>query len=244
MLNAVYSELLKLKRTFIIPMVTLFAIPILPMMNQINSGKIIEWNNYFSIIEALDMMSLNMIIFSIVTGYIYTREYTDRTASTAYSYPVGKTGVFLSKFIFSILIILYVYVLQFLCPIAVGLIVPHKALTMHILVNHLMVYIYSMLFIIALQPITIFISQISKNIVIIFIYSIFWISINVLSLNVKPEVAEIIPHSLPLLPVTLLTRNAASNMFTIPSASIICGLLTFVFGISACILYFRKSNMC
>ena len=162
MLNAIYVEFLKLKRTLVIPMVTLFAIPITPILNQINSGKVFEWNNYFSVIEAIDMMSFNAIIFSVVTGYLFTREYTDRTASTAYSYPVGKTGVLLSKFIFSTLIIIYVYVLQFLCPIIAGYLVPHKALTTHVLLNHLMVYIYSMLFFIALQPITIFISQFSK----------------------------------------------------------------------------------
>lgn len=244
MLNAIYAEFLKLKRTLIIPMVTLFAIPITPILNQINSGKVVEWNNYFSVIEAIDIMSLNVLIFSIAIGYLFTREYTDHTASTAYSYPIGRTGVFLSKFIFSTLIIIYVYVLQFLCPIIIGYLVPHKTITTGVLLNHLMVYIYSMLFSIALQPITIFISQFSKNIITVFIYSIFWILINVLSLNVKPEIAEIIPHSLPLLPTVLMTRNTFSKIFTMPLSSIICGILTFALGMTVCMLYFKKSNIC
>ena len=115
MLNIIYCELLKLKRSYIIHVSLIGGIFISVLMNMVSlvtGEKFQSFKNYSSNIEILNILLLYTILFSIIAGYIFSREFTDKTASAIYACSVSRIKVFIGKLITIYILIFLVYIVR------------------------------------------------------------------------------------------------------------------------------------
>jgi len=241
MLNAIYCEFLKLKRTFFYPAIIFISFPFMVIVEQSKNDKLF-WNSYIPKIEMTNFMSIYVFLFAIIIGYVFTREFTDNVAAMHYSYPLGKINIFLSKFIFVTIIVILIYVFQLVFAIIGGLMMPHEPLTMEILIPHIKINLLSLFYQVTLIPLTIFVSLLGRNIIVPFIYSVLLLFVNVYSLNVSKEIAQIIPFSLPLTPMfSAMGENI--NTISVSPNSVLVSIITFVIGFSLCLIYHVKADI-
>ena len=120
MINIMYSEFLKLKKSYLSALVLLGGvfIPVMMLVSEIidNSYEAINKDlclNLIANINIFQLQFLNIIMFSIVAGYVFSREYTNRTVNSLYSYPISKFKIVLGKFITILMLIMIVYIINF-----------------------------------------------------------------------------------------------------------------------------------
>ena len=57
---------------------------------------------------------LYILIFSLIAGYVFSREFTDKTANILYAYPISRIKIFIGKLLTIYIVILFVYIIQIL----------------------------------------------------------------------------------------------------------------------------------
>lgn len=247
MVNAVYCEFLKVKKTLLYIMLGLIVFQLSFLIKNIGAVDPINWHSHLIHVELVNFFSTYIVMFVMIAAYIFSREFKDNTATILYSYPLSVIKIFISKLIFITFIIISVYVIEFTLTLLGGLMIPHEELTGEIILIHSKIHVYSIFFQIALSPLTIFISLLSRNIIIPSIYGISLMFMNVLAMNIKKCYFQCVPSLLPALPVLMHFRTLESlsaDMINIPQRSILAGIVTFLVGITACVLYYKKADIC
>ncbi|MTK13160.1 MAG: transporter, partial [Clostridiaceae bacterium] len=174
MLNIIYSEFLKLKKSYIISVSLIGGVimSILMASGNLLAGISMSFEKFACNIEQMNAEILNIVLFSLIAGYVFSREFTDKTSSIVHTYPISRMKIFISKLITIYILIFLVYFIQCISTylsyyIADG-IVPSSILIM----NNIKANIVSMLFQFLLIPIPILIANISENIMIPAVYGI------------------------------------------------------------------------
>lgn len=174
MLNIIYSEFLKLKRSYIISISLICGVlvSILMIFGNLLAGIGMSFEKFACNIQQINFSILNIILFSLISAYVFSREFTDKTASILYTYPISRMKIFISKLIAIYMLIFLVYFIQCISVclsyyITDGIIPSSALITTHIKGN-----IVSMLFQFLLIPIPILIANITKNIMIPTVYGI------------------------------------------------------------------------
>jgi bacitracin transport system permease protein len=121
------------------------------------------WVIYTSNSEDIMFMLVGIIVFILLSSYIFLREYSDNTLKVLYSYPVSKTSIFISKVLTIYILIALIYLLHFIIVFGSGLLVIHESLTKVFFYKHMLAYISSMIFQFSLVPLLIFLINIFKN---------------------------------------------------------------------------------
>ncbi|OFI05996.1 ABC-2 family transporter protein [Clostridium acetireducens DSM 10703] len=242
MYNAVYCEFLKLKRSPISLLLILgiVAEPLIMLFGQLYRQDIVEWEIYMGNIEAMMFLVMGLIFFTLIASYTYAREFTERVSCITYSYPISKTKVFVAKLLTLFTCIFIVYVLQFITMIITGCSIDHEPLDMNFVMLNIKIYFYSMLFQFAITPLAIFITSVSKNLVLPMIYSIIGTLIN-LVVGQNQDYSVYFPLCYPSVPLMSLKFNNMKliiNKYTIEIA-----IVFFIITILASIFYYEKCDI-
>jgi bacitracin transport system permease protein len=242
MFNVVYSELLKLKKSYIL-VITLISGLLMPGVQFIGARR----NDFDQVPEEvkekflmnhilnIEMMSFHFIyivIFSLIAAYIFTREFTDKTTNILYSYPIGRVQILIGKYIVVCILVLLVYVIQFIASYLGLYIVWRRLPSADFISNDIKVNIYSALLQFILILIPIFIGNITKNIIFPIVYGVLGAVVGLVLLMFMSKgsiYGQICPLTLPALPVYHYhMRDPIDYVLAIGSATITFVLFTFL----------------
>lgn len=240
MLNIIYSEILKLKKSYIISVSLIGGVimSILMASGNLLAGIAMSFEKFACNIEQMNAGILNIVLFSLIAGYVFSREFTDKTASILHTYPISRMKIFISKLITIYILIFLVYFIQCISTylsyyIADG-IVPSSIL----ILNNIKANIVSMLFQFLLIPIPILIANISENIMMPAVYGILaFIAIGFI--GVDSPYATYIPLMAPHISATYFYFPKDINFNHIIVSSTLC----FILFMPICIYEFNKEDI-
>ncbi|MFL0198667.1 ABC transporter permease [Clostridium sp. WILCCON 0269] len=182
MLNIIYSEFLKLKKSYVI-ILTLITSILIPVFQCIISLS----DDYSSIsdtlranliktyrinIELICFELLYIVFFALIASYIFSREFTDKTINTLYTYPISRTKIFIGKLYTIYILIVFVYFLEFVATYITLYISWGEFPSKNFITTDIKANVYSMLMQFLLIPIPILIGNITKNIIFPVVYGI------------------------------------------------------------------------
>ncbi|QAA30498.1 ABC transporter permease [Clostridium manihotivorum] len=256
MYDAVYCEFLKLKKSYfylVIFLITLF-FPGTLCLGWLGQGSHVYWDKYIYQVEQMNFLFMNLAMYAIIASYIFSREFSYNTSNTLFSYPLSRVKVFVSKFIVIILIITATIILQLALTLLTGLLLPHDALTIDIIINHLKLNGCILIFEIAILPIAIFISLLTKNVIGPVIYSGLATLINMFLVSFADKsMSEKIPFIYPLNILTSAVKEVGkgelgrlvvdASSIQLPYTVMIISALTFVIGMTLSIVYYVKADI-
>lgn len=244
MLNIIYSEILKLKKSNSIFMILLAAFGMTVLMNAaviFTKDRARTFESYSYNIGQSNTIIIFSMIFYILGSYIFVREYNDRTANTLYSYPFCRIKIFIGKLLVIYMIIAAVYAFQcaaiYLSYYKLFGVIEKEQIVINIKANF-----YSMLFLMSSIPFVIFLGNLKKNIMAPIGYGILTVIINGLSdnryiSNIKynPFIGAVSVMKYFYMPKDLHDLQIEN----IATASIIF----FIISLSACIYQFYKMDI-
>ncbi len=242
MLNVIYTEFVKLKKSFML-FIILSGAAFLPIFMFVGSlsdsfGKSeheIQWKAYVTMPQMAMFLLLSLVLFSVVTAYIFSREFTDRTASVLYSYPVSRVSIFFGKLLSVYVIIIVFYTVHFLLVFAGGILLKGELPPLTFYINHLVVNFYSMLLQLLLVPAYVLMANISRNVIVpIAITSLGAVS-NMLIVN--SDYFQYSPFVVPTIPLLkMMGQQVDFNVVAIIAA------VTFMGGLIGSIWHFVKAD--
>lgn len=240
MLNIIYSEFLKLKKSYIssIALIAGVVMSILMLIGNLAAGISMPFEKFACNIEQMNLVILNPVLFSLIAGYVISREFTDKTASILYSYPISRMKLFISKLITIYVLIFLVYSIQ---GISIGLsyyvsngIVPSYAPIM----NYIKANMISMLFQFLLIPIPMLIANTTKNIIMPTVYGILsFITAGFIGSDFA--YADYIPLMAPYISTQYFYFNKDINLNHIIFSTAFC----FIIFMPICIYEFNKKDI-
>lgn len=247
MLDGIYSEFLKLKRTgcYICVLLTSFICLYFSTMNK-QSVTSLNWYGYFFNFEFQAFLIFYAMVIPNIVAMVFLREFSCNTASIEFAYPRGRFGAFINKFIISILMIAVIYIISYICIVLSGFILLKTPLTLGVLGNHLKVFLVSFAFQVALVPLAATVALLGKSMIISFVYSIALIIGNAsYMLGVKYQ--EFIFSVLPAAPIakfqsTICQIPVPLNL-VITRLDIYLGIFAFLIGTTACLIFYRNANI-
>lgn len=251
MINIIYSEFVKLKKSYIL-IIALFSGVLMPgvvfmtdMLRRHNElVRLTERVRFLedSIVD-IDRMSallIYSIIFSLIAAYIFSREYTDKTANILYAYPSGRIKIFFGKLITIYSLIVFVYLIQILITylglyIEWGVLPSVKFISTDIKVN-----IYSMLLQFLLMPIPILIANITRNIIVPIVYGLLGdVTVGLLLGGGASIYSQFCPLTLPILPFYYYHKGDPIDIVIVIGSAVI----TFSVFMSLCICHYSKVDI-
>lgn len=250
MFNIIYSEFIKLKKSYIliIALISAVLMPGIRIISDIENDCISVPLNYRerffqNDVFDIDRMSISMIytiIFCLISAYVFSREYTDKTANILYIYPISKERIFVGKFITIYMIIIFVYLIQIITTYLGLYIVWGKLPQIQFIIRDIKVNIYSMLLQFLILPIPVLIANITKNIIFPIIYGLLATIIVGLLLGSGAKIySQFCPLTLPALPFYYYHKGDPID-FVITIGSTI---ITFVLFMFLCIYQYRKADI-
>lgn len=243
--NMIYSELIKLKKSFIIPLVILggLVLPCIYFISNLDIDYETIKNGYSAMdilgnINLLQLEFLNTVLFSLVGGYVFSREYINQTANVLYSYPVSRLKIFMSKAVVIFILICTVYVLNFVGSlITVGTCLGLEEVK-KIFFMEFMTCVTSAILQVLIIPLPIFIGIISKNIILPAVYGIIGVVMSIF-MSFTGLYMQLFPLLLPALPFYHFFRGDPIDYIAV----ILSGGITFSGSIIGIIFYLRNSDI-
>ena len=175
MLSIIYSEILKLKKSSILFLMLAGAV-IMPLLMYITVCALKQSNRTFESYvyntEGIGYMIIYGILFAIIAGYIFAREYGDKTANSLYSYPCNRIKIFISKIIVIYLILFIICFVQCILVYA-GYYKLFGNIDKNLVFRDLKINVQALLFQMALIPISVFLANLNKNVILPIIYGAF-----------------------------------------------------------------------
>jgi bacitracin transport system permease protein len=189
MFNVFYVEFLKIKKSkilWLIP-VTIAVNVFLHILAATSTGNMFTYRGWAYYI-GYGFQSINLIasiVFMLFAGFIFTREYHDRTISGMFTYPLSRLKVFTSKMLILIPVIVTITFLLFLFDLCIGRFVVNGNLTIEILIIYIKNYLVMVIVNFALIPAAITVGIISKNVTAVAVTSVICFSAEIGFLNTK-----------------------------------------------------------
>jgi ABC-2 type transport system permease protein len=121
-----------------------------------------DWSGYFMLILQMGL-SLGLIGPSIVTIWVFGREYSDRVIKDLLALPVSRTEIVVSKFIVSFAWSILLMILLYICSLIGGLFVHLDGWQQSLLLKNLGLYSAGSLLTILLLPVISFVTCISRG---------------------------------------------------------------------------------
>ncbi len=246
MLNLLYIEILKLKRSklFMVSLLGAMVVPVmiffmLTSMRARNPQSIITFENYFRQTDMFILLMIGTLLFGLLTTYVFNREYQEETLKNLLTIPVGRKSLIISKLLVVLMVILALMLFSFLLTLILGLIGHFEELSVELLIRWGQLYLYSGLLLFLLTPSVILITLLFKN----YIAAIgFTIAVSVVSIIVaQSEYVLIYPWTVPGV-IALPDLFVENEKFTMIHSWVSLGL-TFILPLTASIIYFEKTDI-
>lgn len=174
MINVIYSEFLKLKKSSYMLLILASALTMPIIMNiaiLIVQDKNRTFDSYAYNIEQISCLLIYGIVFCIISGYVFSREYSHKTASTLYSYPCSRIKIFIGKLFVIYATISLIYLIQCIA-IYIGYYKLFGFIEREALINDIKANLCSLLCQMMIIPIPILLAIFKKNIIIPVAYGI------------------------------------------------------------------------
>lgn len=242
MLNIIYTEILKLKRAKIMWLLLIggilpSALDILIVIENLKYNDI-GWKAIFQ--NNILFMSLMMavVLFSLFSGYVFSREYTENTVNSLYTYPVDKC-----KFVFSKLIVIYIMIFITLAInigslVGGGIFIIKEPLTFVLAIESIKNQLFISILFFSLSPVGAVLGVIGKNVIAPIALGISAVITNIIVVNSK--YANVFPWSIP---TACIFRADADdpNMVLIKGCVILA--ITFIVSLITLIIYLKKTDV-
>lgn len=242
MLNLIYCELLKLKKTYIIHVSLIGGIFISILMDLIplvSAEKFQSFEHYSSTIDVLNILLLYTILFSLIAGYVFSREFVDKTASTIYACSISRNKIFFSKLIVIYILISLVYMVRIVFIYLSCYVLGNSLPEVGFMVKHIEYNVYSLMFEFLLIPIPVLITNVSNNIILPTVYGIAGTIITIITSGSSSTFAKYIPWSTPYEFIMKIYNPNLVNL----NYSVINGVLCFIISIIICIYQYNNSDI-
>lgn len=236
--NIIYCELLKLKKSYIVHIAFFAGIFISILMffgGLMDNERHKLFVNYSSTIEMINIILLYTILFSLIAGYVFSREFTDKTASTLYAYSISRTKILIGKLIAIYILIFFVCLIRITSTYVGYYILTHTLPEGDFIFRHVKHSLYSLFFEFLLVPIPILVTNLTKNIIFPVVYGI----IGTIAITTLGNRIQYFPLITPYKAIEKLYRP---NLVDI-KYSIISGVLCFIVSISICIYQYNKEDI-
>ncbi|MGH4126012.1 MAG: ABC transporter permease [Clostridium sp.] len=226
--TVIKTEFLKLRKCKVLWCIPLCAfLPDLLIFSMFALNKkfpTVVWETYFT--DAIMMINMLMAIglFSLLAGFIFSREYQENTINSMFAYPIGRIQFFISKLIVILILISITLMASFILLVLLGLTIKHEPLTFSILLYYTKTYIFMIIMHFALIPIIAFLSIYNKSIIPPIILGVSAITLNLLIMNTRFN--TIFPWSIP----TILSPHENGMTYTNYTLGIIVLCTTFIIG--------------
>lgn len=245
MRNIICSEFIKLKKSFIIPLVVIGGI-FLPAM-YFGSNLNMDYDTIRRSTSAIDILSninimqiqfLNTVLFSLIGGFIFSREYSDKTADVLYSYPISRMKIYIGKAIVVFTLIILVYILN----VSSSLITIGTSLGLDevrkVVFLECKTCIISALLQVLIIPIPMLIGIISKNIIMPVIYGVIG-SVTSMFMMMTDVWMQLSPFMIPVLPFYHFFRGDPIDYIAVT----LSGGTVFLGSIAGIIFYLRNCDI-
>lgn len=242
MLNSIYSEFFKLKRTYILPVIFISSIFMSAVMflARIVTKTNMSFEKYAYNIEQSNYIILFIVLFSIISSYVFSREFLDKTADTLYGYSSSRVKIFMSKLIVTDILIFLTYFIELVSIIISYYFLNASFPETKILINELKINGLSMFFQFLIIPIPVLISVLSRNVIIPMTYGILGFILSfVFGTNGNFDYVNYIPIISPWLSVEYLNSGSFDDIKSIMIYSILC----FIFFMSISIYNFCRRDI-
>ena len=205
----------------------------------ISAQKYRTFESYASNVEKLNFVILYTVLFSLIAGYAFSREFTDKTSSTVYSYPINKIKIFIGKLITIYILISLVYFVEFI-SIYLGYYMLYPTCSeFTFLDNHIKFYLYSLVFQLSIIPIPMLIANFSRNIMMSVVYGV----VGTVITAVLSESDLLFAKHFPLkVPFNFIKKLYEPNLIDL-KYSIISGSVCFIISISICMYHYNKQDI-
>ncbi|AGY76951.1 ABC transporter permease [Clostridium autoethanogenum] len=248
MFNIVYSEFLKLKKSYLV-IITLIAAIFVPILeciqalsnNYRGSSETLRntlFMNYRVNIEVICFQFLYIVFFSLIASYVFSREFTDKTANTLFIYPSSRIKIFIGKLITVYIIIAFAYFIQSISTYLTLYISWRNLLPSYLIVKDIEVNLYSMLFQFLLIPIPILIGNLTKNIIFPVIYGILG-AVSSAFMMLMGIYMQVDPLMLPALPIYYFYKGDPIDYVLVISSAV----LTFGVSIFLCLYHYINGDI-
>lgn len=242
MLNIIYCELLKLKKSYIVPVAAIggmFMSILFQLVALVYKDSKQTFEQYSSNLEMPNILLLYTILFSLMAGYVFSREFTDKTSSVVYTYPMSRIKIFIGKLIIIDGLITLVYLVK-ITSILLGYYIlngtmPENTLT----ISYVKYNIYSLIAQFMIIPIPILVTNMSKNIIVSVVYGILGTIITMISAGKMFQHSEYVPL---VVPYKLIEKIYRPNLVDLKH-SVISGSVCFIISMIICIYQYNKDDI-
>ena len=243
MINIICSEFIKLKKSFIIPLVLIggIFIPTMYFVSYLDMGEeyasIIRYTSSMDIISNIDIMQiqvLDTVLFSLLGGYIFSREHTNKTANVLYSYSASRMKIFIGKAIVVFTLIVLVYFLNLLSSLIMLGVSFGLDEVKNIFSLQFKICLSSALLQILIIPIPMLIGIISKNVILPAIYGVIG-SLTSMFMIATGVWMQLSPFIIPVLPFYHFFRGDPIDYIAVT----LSGAIAFLGSITGIIFYLK-----
>ncbi|NEW07884.1 ABC transporter permease subunit [Paenibacillus sp. SYP-B3998] len=141
MLNVIYTELYKLKRTNVLWLIIIgAAVPAL--LNLLVELEHLEWDEFFYNNLIFFTVLTGPALFTLMGGYVVAREYTERTVNQLFVYPYRRFTLMFGKLIVILIMMIATFSLNFILVILSGNFISDELLTGAIFREYAGVYLW------------------------------------------------------------------------------------------------------
>lgn len=240
MMNIIYSEFLKLKKSNIMLIVLIggISMSLLMFTARLVTETHMSFENYAYNIEQINYLLLYVVLFSLIPAYVFSREFTEKTANVLYCYPVRRIKIFIAKIFIIYILISLVYVIEVASILLSYYFLNGNFPAGHLIIKDIKANLCSLIFQFLLVPIPILIANISKNIMIPTVFGILSFIISGVFSSYSGYI-KYMPLLTPFTSVKYFYLDESINFNYI----IISGILCFLFFITISIYEFNKKDI-
>jgi ABC-type transport system involved in multi-copper enzyme maturation permease subunit len=242
LLNIIYCELLKLKKSYIIPVAVIggmFMSILIVLASLVFKEGVQTFEQYSSNLEIPNILLLYTILFSLIAGYVFSREFSDKTSSVVYAYPLSRIKIFIGKLITIDMLISLVYLVEVISIYLGYYILNHTLPESSFIISDIKYNIYSLIAQFLIIPIPIVITNMSKNLILPVIYGIFGTIVTIVSSGKMFQIGEYVPL---IAPYKCIEKVYRPNLVDI-NYSIISAILCFIISMTICIYQYNKDDI-
>lgn len=253
MFSVFYTEMMKLKNTRILWMVSIGAllpslislVALLPVIRPVGTPAGIDLQAVFYR-QGQMLTILGPALFALMTGYIVSREYQDRTINQLFSYPVSRVMFLAAKLAAVFALIVITTALSSVGAFVVGAMLFFQQ---HTDANTLWLGMRMNMMISVLSlgaiPVAAALSMVGKNIIPTAVLGVFVTIITVIGEVGHGRFAILFPWLAPYWPVRQMAQgiaqNSGSNPYAAPALVVLA--LTFIVSLIFCIVYYTRADV-
>ncbi|ANS37575.1 ABC transporter permease [Bacillus velezensis] len=191
MVNLLYAELLKLRRSAMLLISTIGA-SVVPFMVVVasyvqikteNPAPVIKFHELFSNANLYTVLVVGVPLYGVVAAYIFNREYMDDTLKNLLTIPVSRINLILSKLLLLFIWIFFLTLVAWGLTLLLGVILQFPDLSQSLILKSFLHFSIGGILLFVLSTPIVLITVVLKNYVPTIIFTILITLINIMTAN-------------------------------------------------------------